>query len=87
VTVRLVYRLDAVTIEVVNTAPEHPPVAGDPGHGLLGMRERATILGGSLSAGATPDGGFRVAAVLPCDPDTGGEPGTSSTDDRDRAGS
>ena len=35
------------------------------GHGLVGMRERATMLGRSLEAGPTGDGGFRVAAVLP----------------------
>ncbi|MGH3179075.1 MAG: sensor histidine kinase, partial [Streptosporangiaceae bacterium] len=38
------------------------------GHGLVGMRERATMLGGSLDAGPTEDGGFRVAAVLPVSP-------------------
>ena len=38
------------------------------GHGLVGMRERATMLGGSLEAGPTGDGGFRVAAVLPVSP-------------------
>jgi signal transduction histidine kinase len=36
-----------------------------PGHGLAGMRERAELLGGSLSAGPVPDGGFAVSAVLP----------------------
>jgi signal transduction histidine kinase len=36
-----------------------------PGHGLTGMRERAALLGGSLSAGPSPDGGFLVSAVLP----------------------
>lgn len=36
-----------------------------PGHGLAGMRERAELLGGSLSAGPTPDGRFVVSAVLP----------------------
>ena len=36
-----------------------------PGHGLAGMRERVELLGGSLSAGAAPDGGFVVSAVLP----------------------
>jgi signal transduction histidine kinase len=35
------------------------------GHGLAGMRERVALLGGSLSAGPAPDGGFIVAAVLP----------------------
>jgi signal transduction histidine kinase len=35
------------------------------GHGLVGMRERVTMLGGSLAAGPTEDGGFLVTAVLP----------------------
>jgi signal transduction histidine kinase len=35
------------------------------GHGLTGMRERVALLGGSLSAGPAPDGGFVVSAVLP----------------------
>ena len=49
--------------------PASPPVAedgpGGPGHGLTGMRERVALLGGSLSAGPSPDGGFVVSAVLP----------------------
>jgi len=35
------------------------------GHGLLGMRERAVAVGGSLTAGEVTGGGFRVEAVLP----------------------
>jgi len=35
------------------------------GHGLAGMRERVALLGGSLSAGPAPDGGFVVSAMLP----------------------
>jgi signal transduction histidine kinase len=35
------------------------------GQGILGMRERARALGGSLEAGPRPGGGFRVAATLP----------------------
>ncbi len=38
---------------------------GGPGHGLTGMRERVAMLGGSLSAGPTPAGGFVVSALLP----------------------
>ncbi|MHA7986666.1 sensor histidine kinase [Rathayibacter sp. CAU 1779] len=38
---------------------------GHGGRGILGMRERAAALGGTLDAGATADGGFRVTAWLP----------------------
>ncbi|MGA8118099.1 MAG: sensor histidine kinase [Actinocatenispora sp.] len=41
------------------------------GSGIPGMRERATALGGSLSAGPAPDGGFRVTARLPLDGEVG----------------
>jgi signal transduction histidine kinase len=40
--------------------------SADPhGHGLVGMRERAVAVGGTLQAGAIPAGGFRVRATLP----------------------
>ncbi|MCE3552905.1 sensor histidine kinase [Pseudonocardia sp. RS11V-5] len=39
--------------------------AGEGGAGLVGMHERATALGGTLSHGRAPGGGFRVEAVLP----------------------
>lgn len=35
------------------------------GHGLVGMQERVALLGGSLSVGPRPDGGFAVSALLP----------------------
>jgi signal transduction histidine kinase len=38
-----------------------------PGQGILGMKERATALGGVVEAGFRPDGGFRVLARLPLD--------------------
>ena len=45
--------------------------AGDsePGHGIIGMRERAEALGGSLSAGPASDGGFLVTVSLPVNSD------------------
>jgi signal transduction histidine kinase len=42
-----------------------PGPGGAAGHGLLGMRERAAAVGGTLQTGAAPGGGFLVEAVLP----------------------
>ena len=38
------------------------------GHGILGLRERAALLGGRLTAGSTPEGGFAVCAEVPLKP-------------------
>ncbi|MCX4509521.1 sensor histidine kinase [Streptomyces sp. NBC_01619] len=45
------------------SGPGHEADSG--GHGLIGMRERVTALGGTLSAGPRYGGGFRVQAILP----------------------
>ncbi|MCO4695442.1 sensor histidine kinase [Streptomyces sp. RO-S4] len=50
--------------------PVGPPALSDrpPGHGLIGMRERAAAVGGRLTAGRRPEGGFLVTARLPLPP-------------------
>ncbi len=48
--------------------PLDPPDRPPPGYGLIGMRERATAVGGHLSAGGRPEGGFLVSAQLPLPP-------------------
>ena len=52
-----------VTVTDDGTAPA--PSKETEGRGLLGMRERAELLGGTLEAGPVPGGGFRVAARIP----------------------
>jgi signal transduction histidine kinase len=43
------------------------PQASHRGYGLMGMRERATMVGGSLETGHTPQGGWSTRAVVPVD--------------------
>lgn len=66
VRVELAYAADGLGLRVVNGPSTHPasPSPGA-GHGLTGMRERAAMLGGRLTAGPTGDGGFEVAGFLP----------------------
>jgi signal transduction histidine kinase len=68
VTVCVRCEVGTVTLRVTNGpgVPAGPRVNGHrPGHGLTGMRERAELVGGSLTAGPTPGGGFVVSAVIP----------------------
>ncbi|MFI5933747.1 sensor histidine kinase [Actinoplanes sp. NPDC051494] len=60
---RLCFAEDELEITVENITAD--ATAGATGYGLVGMRERATALGGRLSAGATGDGRFVVHAALP----------------------
>jgi signal transduction histidine kinase len=66
--VRLTYTPRALSLAVedegrpVTVNTRHIPSGG---HGVVGMRERAAALGGRLSAGPRPEGGYRVSAELP----------------------
>ncbi|MFD7753168.1 sensor histidine kinase [Streptomyces sp. NPDC059757] len=66
VRVETAYGAAGLTVRITNTAPDGPAVPSrGMGHGLLGMRERAAMLGGELVTGRTPDGGYEVTAILP----------------------
>ena len=56
-----------VRLLVTDDGRPEPGRAPAPGFGLLGMSERAQFLGGTLSAGPRPEGGWVVEAVLPLD--------------------
>ncbi|MDQ0596007.1 signal transduction histidine kinase [Streptomyces canus] len=94
--VRLAFGRDRVTITVADdgggartapTAPTGPRASAvvdrPPGYGLIGMRERATAVGGQLSAGRRPEGGFLVSTQLPLPPakDTTQGDATGNTDE------
>ncbi|WP_051944358.1 sensor histidine kinase [Streptacidiphilus rugosus] len=72
--VRLELREDCLRVAVTNGPPEVAALPGDTstwdplpggGHGIVGLRERAALLGGTLAAGPTADGGFKIRLSLP----------------------
>jgi signal transduction histidine kinase len=67
-TVRVSYGTATLEVEVLDDGTTR---AGrsvpEGGHGLIGMRERATLHGGHLRAGPRPEGGFAVHATFPLD--------------------
>jgi len=62
--VRLRTDNQGIAIEILDDGHGATILPGS-GHGILGMRERALLLGGSLDAGPRPGGGFQVVARLP----------------------
>ena len=64
--VRLSWKQDLLELEVSDNGRGAGAVRDAPGgHGIVGMRERVTLHGGSLYTGAGPSGGFSVRALLP----------------------
>ena len=69
--VRLTWSADQLDIDVVNPSPpDHGadariPGAGRVGQGLIGMRERVALYGGTFESRATPEGRFAIRASLP----------------------
>lgn len=63
--VRLELSGDAIHLDVTNDGRTAPPSSRHHGYGLIGMKERAELLGGNLRAEPQQEGGWRVAAVLP----------------------
>ncbi|KUN85660.1 hypothetical protein AQJ64_11110 [Streptomyces griseoruber] len=60
---------DALRIEVTDTGGTPGPAAGTGnGRGLLGLRERLAVYGGTLHTGIRPLGGYRVRALIPLEP-------------------
>lgn len=69
-TVRMTWSPDQLEIDVVNARASDDPANGGPGagrvgQGLIGMRERLALYGGSFESRATPDGRFVIRARLP----------------------
>lgn len=82
---RLAYKPAALHITIDDNGTRQPLRAGGAaaggagagrgGHGIIGMRERVTAVGGVFQAGPRPGGGFRVTATLPlADVDAGSRP-------------
>jgi len=64
--VLLRYEADALAVIVIDDGPGSPTTdTPSDGLGLVGMRERITAIGGDLTVGADPEGGFHVRARLP----------------------
>jgi signal transduction histidine kinase len=62
--VRISYRPDDIDITVVDDGPGAATSNGH-GHGLVGIRERVAVVGGTVDAGPADGGGFSVHARLP----------------------
>nr|NLD40900.1 sensor histidine kinase [Actinomycetales bacterium] len=65
VTVLVQWLHSALALEISDDGRGAAAASDGKGHGLVGMRERAAIFGGSVSAGPRPGGGFQVKILIP----------------------
>ncbi|MER5841426.1 sensor histidine kinase [Streptomyces prasinus] len=78
--VRLAYDRGGLRVEVLNSRPtREAPLSSGAGHGLLGMRERAAMLGGTLTTGPWTGHGYQVSAYLPVSSGTAPVPAAAPT--------
>ncbi|MEU9289486.1 histidine kinase [Streptomyces sp. NPDC048275] len=67
-TVRIRHEDGAIRATVTNTAPTRPPLPlPSAHHGLVGLRQRAALLGGTVTSGPTADGGYELRLELPAE--------------------
>ncbi|MFE6743229.1 sensor histidine kinase [Streptomyces tubercidicus] len=83
IAIELRYEPDSLVVEVANgpmsgSADDGRGVVSG-GQGLTGLGERARLVGGMVHVGATADGGFRLAGVLPYAPPEGGATSPSAS--------
>jgi signal transduction histidine kinase len=64
-TVRVTYRPSELVVQVDDDGPGPDPAVVGGGRGIVGMRDRVDILGGTFAAGPRPGRGFRVRARIP----------------------
>jgi signal transduction histidine kinase len=68
VVIRMYFRAERLELEITDSGvgpASSKPESADPGHGLIGMRERVALFGGELWTGPADDGGFIVRASVP----------------------
>jgi signal transduction histidine kinase len=63
--IQIAYDDDSLRVTVRDNGSASPAAKADAGHGIVGMRERVALFGGTLFAGPKPGGGFAVEATLP----------------------
>ena len=64
------YASDRLTVDIADTGGVvvAPAAGAGSGRGLIGLRERLAVYGGTLHTGPRPSGGYRVTATIPLDP-------------------